>query len=265
MNSTHIRNLFDLSGRVAMVTGTGGYLGHAMASALAELGASVVATSRDLTRAASAADALPRVGSGAAHFGVALNHLDTADIQRAFSEIERRAGRVDILVNNAHDRITRDWRDVSPEDFSRDLANCTAFFMLARLVRNHAVAAGRPASIINVGSMYGVVGSYPAVYEGIGPASPASYHATKGAVVHLTRHLAVYWARDRVRVNCLCPGAFPFPDADPQLVQRLNDRIPLGRVGEAWEVKGAAAFLASDASSYVTGQVLLVDGGWTAW
>lgn len=264
MRNPSVRDLFDLSGRVAVVTGAGGYLGGAIASALAELGASVVATSRDAAKARAAADALPRVGD-AVHRGVAMNHLDPADVQRAFAEVERAAGRVDVLVNNAHDRVTRDWHDVSPEEFAKDLANCTAFFTLARLVRNHAAAADRPASIINVGSMYGLVGSYPPVYEGICAASPASYHATKGAVVHLTRHLAVYWAKDRVRVNCLCPGAFPFPDADPRLIGRLNDRIPLGRIGQAWEVKGAAAFLASDAGSYVTGQMMVVDGGWTAW
>lgn len=263
--STHMSRLFDLTGRTALVTGGAGYLGRAIAEAMAELGASVVLTSRDAPRASAAVAALESKGA-ARHVGVALDHRDPPGLDRAFAgAIDAAGGRIDILVNNAHDRTTDDWRSVTPADFSRDLENCTACFTLARLMHDHAVAQRRPASIVMLGSMYGVVGSYPPVYEGIGPASPVSYHATKGAIVQLTRHLAVYWAKDGVRVNCLCPGPFPFPDANPLLIERLNQRVPMGRVGQSWEIKGAAAFLASDASSYMTGQVLLIDGGWTAW
>jgi len=262
--SRTIQQLMDLSGKVALVTGGSGYLGMAIAHAMAELGARVILTSRDADRARSAAATLPQVEYGP-HGGVAMNQLDIASVRRAFDEAITIGGRVDILFNNAHERTVEDWRNVSEEDFSRDLRNCTAFFSLARLMRDHVVTRGARASIVNVGSMYGMVGSYPQVYEGITAASPVSYHATKGAVVQLTRHLAVYWAKDGVRVNCLCPGPFPYPTADARMIARLNEKVPMGRVGEAWEVKGVAAFLASDASSYVTGQILLVDGGWTAW
>jgi len=226
--------------------------------------ATVVLTSRDEARAQAAADKLPRVGA-AKHYGAALNQIALNDVPDRFAAAVNRAGMIDILVNNAHERTIDDWKTVTPEDFSRDLNNCAAFFLLARLFREHVVARKASGSVINVGSMYGLVGSYPPVYEGIMAASPVSYHATKGAVVHLTRHLAVYWAKDAVRVNCLCPGPFPFPDGNPEMIRRLSDRVPMGRIGQAWEVKGAAAFLASNASSYVTGQMLVVDGGWTAW
>src|SRR5450759_4870745 len=113
--------------------------------------------------------------------------------------------------------------------------------------------------------MYGQVASYPDVYECISPASPVAYHTLKGGIIQLTRHLAVYWARDGVRVNCLSPGPFPAPDAAAKLVQRLKSKSPLGRIGQPFEIKGAMAFLASDASSYMTGHNLVVDGGWTAW
>jgi len=262
--SKHINRIFDLSGRTALVTGGSGYLGTAIAESLAELGASVVLTSRDETKAQVAAEKLPRVGA-ARHCGVALNQIELDTIPARFSTAVQRAGKIDILVNNAHERTIDDWKTVTPEHFSGDLNNCTAFFLLSRLFREHIVSRKSAGSVINVGSMYGLVGSYPLVYEGIMSASPVSYHATKGAVVHLTRHLAVYWAKDGVRVNCLCPGPFPFPDGNPEMIRRLNDRVPMGRIGQAWEVKGAAAFLASDASSYVTGQMLVVDGGWTAW
>jgi NAD(P)-dependent dehydrogenase (short-subunit alcohol dehydrogenase family) len=116
-----------------------------------------------------------------------------------------------------------------------------------------------------LGSMYGVVGSYPDAYAGVCAASPVGYHALKGGIVHMTRHLAVYWARDRVRVNCLSPGPFPSEKAPAQMVERLCEKSPMGRMGRPEELKGALVFLSSDASSYITGQNLLVDGGWTAW
>jgi gluconate 5-dehydrogenase len=259
-----IQQLFDLAGRVAVVTGASGYLGGALARALAEAGARVVVGSRDRQRGEAVAAALGGKAAGH-HLAVALDHMDESSVEAAVADIRARAGRIDVLVDNGHEVLGADWRSVTPEQFTRQLANATGYFSLARHVRDAAVAQNLPASIILIGSMYGVVGSYPHVYEGVGPASPAAYHALKGAVVHLTRHLAVYWAQDGVRVNCLSPGPFPAPAAGADLVSRLEQKSPLGRMGRPHELKGAVVFLASDASSYVTGQNLLVDGGWTAW
>jgi NAD(P)-dependent dehydrogenase (short-subunit alcohol dehydrogenase family) len=113
--------------------------------------------------------------------------------------------------------------------------------------------------------MYGVVGSYPDAYEGVCAASPVHYHTLKGGIVHLTRHLAVYWAKDNVRVNCLSPGPFPSEKAPQEMVERLCTKSPMGRMGTPEELNGALLLFASDAGSYITGQNLLVDGGWTAW
>ena len=133
------------------------------------------------------------------------------------------------------------------------------------LVRDAAVQRSAPASIILLGSMYGVVGSYPEVYEDVSIANPVAYQTLKGGIIQMARHLAVYWAKDGVRVNCLSPGPFPGPQAPDELVERLKAKSPLGRMGTPTELKGAVVFLASDASSYITGHNLLVDGGWTAW
>jgi gluconate 5-dehydrogenase len=259
-----VHELFDLAGRVALVTGGTGHLGSAMCRALAEAGAAVVVGSRDAGRAAAAAAALPRPG-GAAHHGVALDHMDPAALARGFADAVAAAGRVDVLVNNGHEAQPADWTTVTAEQFTRQLANATGYFLLARLLRAHAVERGTAASVILLGSMYGQVASYPDAYEGVCPASPVAYHALKGGVVHMTRHLAAYWAADGVRVNCLSPGPFPADKVPAALVERLAAKLPMGRMGRPHELKGAVVFLASDASSFMTGQNLTVDGGWTAW
>jgi gluconate 5-dehydrogenase len=260
-----VQQLFDLTGKVALLTGGMGHLGSAMARALAEAGATVVLTSRDSARARAGAAALPQVGA-ARHHGIALDQMDPGALQRGFDDALSAAGHIDVLVNNGHEGLPpNDWTDVTPEQFTRQLANATGYFLLARLVRNHAVARQAPASIILLGSMYGQVGSYPDAYEGICAASPVAYHTLKGGLIHMTRHLAVYWARDNVRVNCLSPGPFPSEKAPAAMVQRLCSKSPMHRMGRPSELKGAIVFLASHASSYMTGQNLTIDGGWTAW
>ena len=259
-----ISQLFDLRGRVSIVTGAGGYLGRALASALAEAGSRVIVTSRDAKRAAAVAASLP-APQRVQHLGLALDHTDAYSIDHCIRQALDAAGQIDVLVNNGHDKTSADWTEVSAEEFNRQLANATGYFLLARHVRNDAVRRGASASIIMLGSMYGLVGSYPDAYDGICSASPVAYHALKGGILQLTRHLAVYWAKDNVRVNSLSPGPFPADEASPQLVERLKSKSPLGRMGRPHELKGAVLLLASDAGSYITGHNLVVDGGWTAW
>jgi NAD(P)-dependent dehydrogenase (short-subunit alcohol dehydrogenase family) len=259
-----VLSLFNLSGRVAMVTGAGGHLGSAISRALAEAGARVIVTSRDARRAASIAAELPDADR-VRHVGVELDQTDFVSVDRCIASGLEAAGQIDVLVNNAHEPLSDDWESVNAEEFQRHLANLTGYFLLARHVRNEAVKHKRPATIIMIGSMYGVVGSYPNAYEGLVAASPAAYHALKGGIVQLTRHLAVYWARDAIRVNCLSPGPFPSAAASPQMVERLKAKSPMGRMGDPSELKGAVLLLASNAGSYITGQNLIVDGGWTAW
>ena len=155
--------------------------------------------------------------------------------------------------------------NVTADAFNADLQNATGYFLLARLLRDHVVERKVAGSVVMIGSMYGVVGSYPDAYDGVCVASPVQYHALKGGIVHMTRHLAVYWAKDNMRVNCLSPGPFPAAAAPPEMVERLKTKSPMQRMGVPEELSGALLLLASDAGSYITGQNLLVDGGWTAW
>lgn len=259
-----VAKLFNLSGRTALVTGATGYLGTALSAALAEAGASVVISSRDSLRAAETAAALPATGN-ARHHGVRLDYTDEASILQGFGEAVEAAGQIDILVNNGYELTPGDLTNITGENFTRQLMNATGCFLLARCLRDHVVSRNAPGSIIMLGSMYGLVGSYPDAYQGICNASSVAYHALKGGVLQMTRHLAVYWAQDGVRVNALSPGPFPSPKAPRQMVERLQAKSPMHRMGRPEELKGAVVFLASDASSYVTGHNLVVDGGWTAW
>jgi gluconate 5-dehydrogenase len=259
-----VHELFDLSGKVAMVTGGTGHLGSAMSRALAEAGASVVLTSRHRARAQSVAGTLPAAAT-ARHHGIALDQMDPHSIERGFQEAIELAGQIDVLVNNGHEALPNDWTTVTAEQFSRHLTNATGYFLLARFTHDEALRRAAPASIIQLGSMYGLVASYPDAYEGICAASPVAYHTLKGGIIHMTRHLAAYWAADQVRVNCLSPGPFPSEKAPKAMIESLCTKLPMKRMGLPFELKGAIVFLASDASSFMTGQNLVIDGGWTAW
>lgn len=259
-----IQQLFDLTGRVALVSGASGHLGGSLARALAEAGATIVVSSRNADRAKSVAVTLP-AADGVTHHGVELDQTDELSLHRGFDAALAAAGQIDILINNGHSGDAHDLTNVDAEHFNKQLENATAYFLLARRLRDHVVERKACGSIVMLGSMYGVVGSYPDAYEDVCPASPVHYHALKGGIIHMTRHLAAYWARDNVRVNCLSPGPFPGEKAPAEMVERLCTKTPSGRMGLPHELKGSVLLLASDAGSYITGQNLLVDGGWTAW
>ncbi len=263
MNEKTVEKLFDLKGKICLITGASGYLGGAMARALAEAGGRVVVTSRELDRAEEVARRLPdpnRVN----HLGVVLDHMDFDKLPKCFKKICEQTGCIDVLVNNGHEHCPNDWTDISGEQFTRVLANATGYFLLSRLVHQQAVDSGQTASIIMLGSMYGQVSSYPDAYRDLAPASSVAYHTLKGGVLQLTRHLAAYWAEDSVRVNSLSPGPFPAESANQDIVERLKEYSPMRRMGHPNELKGAVIFLASEASSYMTGQNLVIDGGWTS-
>jgi NAD(P)-dependent dehydrogenase (short-subunit alcohol dehydrogenase family) len=179
------------------------------------------------------------------------------------AETLTRFGRLDILVNNAGTATAGPPQDLSLADWQRVIeVNLTGVFLCAREAAKAMIAAGAGGHIINIASILGAVASQPV------PA--AAYSASKGAVVNLTRDLAVHWAPDGILVNAIGPAYFPSEMTEPFLAQpdmlrEIERRTPLGRVGRPEELKGAVVFLASDASSYITGQTLYVDGGWTAW
>ena len=200
-----VHDLMDLSGKVAIVTGAAGWLGSAMSRSLAEAGARLVVTSRRAAQAEAFAASLP----GEGHLGLAFSQGDTDSIPGFVAEVIERMGKIDILVNNAYGGPPADIDTATADDFDQAYhIGVTAYFLLARDVALHLRGRGAGGSIINIGSMYGVVASYPEAYEGLGINSPPNYHGLKGGLVHLTRHLAAYWARDKYTGQLHQPGSF---------------------------------------------------------
>ncbi|WP_447646932.1 SDR family NAD(P)-dependent oxidoreductase [Nocardioides zeae] len=248
-------DLFDLTGRVAVVTGASSGLGAGFARTLAEAGATVYAAARRLERLEELAWETPRIVPVRCDVTVAADRA--ALVERVVAD----AGRIDVLVNNAGRAGPPDATDDTPEVFDSVLGlNLTAGFHLAVAVVG-AVPEGTPLSVVNIGSVIGLVST--------APVGGASYAASKAAVTGLSRELAGQWGRRGVRVNTLVPGWFDTEMTDGLFTNEASARwvrrgTMLGRGGREGEVDGALLFLASDASSYVTGQCLVVDGGWTA-
>ncbi len=237
MSEPTIAKLFDLTGKTALITGGSGYLGRSLSRAMAEAGASVIIASRDLERAKQVVHELPTPG-GSVHCAVVIDQLDEDSIQSGFDAALSIAGKVDLLVNNGQQGHALDLTNVTAEAFSSDLKNVTGYFLLARCLRDHLVSRETHGAIVMIGSMYGVVGSYPEAYEGICTASPVQYHALKGGIIHMTRHLAVYWAKDNLRVNCLSPGPFPSEKAPRDMVEHSKPKAPWAAWANPMNSKG---------------------------
>jgi len=254
--------MFRLNGRVAFVSAAPGHLGGAMTRALCAAGAHVIVNARDDVKLAHFEGALRNEG-----FSVERAAFDVADAATASAFFASR-DRVDILVNNAIHMEGRSFDAVQPSDFAATYASSvTAAFDMVRAARPALKASGR-ASVINISSMYGLVSPDRRLYASPEGQSPFHYGPAKAALIQLSRHLAAELGPENIRVNALVPGPFPRPEVqenEPDFAARLAGRTMLGRLGRAHEIAGPLLFLASDASSFMTGQALTVDGGWTAW
>ena len=254
----HVRELYDLSGKTAIVSGGGSGIGRQMAEALAELGANLVLCARKVERCEQAAAELADLGIEA--IGVRCDVRDPRQVQSVVEETVARFGRVDILLNNAGATWGAPAEDVPLEGWQKVVdVNLNGTFYFSQAVGRHMIERGEGGVIVSTASVAGL----RAGMEGIGT---SGYHATKAAVIMLTRSLAGEWAKHKIRVNAIAPGWFP-SDMSKWVLENLGDEmrgtIPMHRFGGPDELKGVIAFLASDASSYVTGQTIAVDGGQT--
>jgi NAD(P)-dependent dehydrogenase (short-subunit alcohol dehydrogenase family) len=255
----NVKQLFDLTGRVAIVSGGSMGLGLQMAEGLAEMGANLVLCARKKERCEEAAESLRSLGVEV--LALACDVKDKAATQQVVEETLAKFGRVDVLVNNAGVSWGAPVEDMTLEQWDKVLStNLTGTFLFCQAV-GKAMAAQGAGKIINIASVAGLGGA-SAELQAIG------YHASKGGVIAFTKDLACKWAPRNIQVNAIAPGWFPTHMSGWIIEHRkesLLEKIPLGRFGSDHDLKGAAVFLASDASAYVTGHVLVVDGGQTAW
>jgi NAD(P)-dependent dehydrogenase (short-subunit alcohol dehydrogenase family) len=255
-----VLDLFDLTGKTAIVTGGATGIGRQMAGALADLGASLVLCGRNEERCADVAEELSAV-YGRRCLGLRCDVTDPDEVEAMAAATMGAYGRIDILVNNAgtawggpaETTPLRGWQKVVD-------VNLTGVFLCAQAV-GRVMIAQRSGKIVNIASITGLRGEPPEVLDAI------AYSSTKGAVIAFTRDLAWKWARHGIGVNAIAPGWFPSDLSRPVLEragERLTDGIPMGRLGGDGDLRGAVAYLASAASDYVTGHTLVVDGGASA-
>ena len=249
---------FELTGKVAVVTGGNGGIGLGIAMGLAGAGANIVVAARSVEKTAQALEDIRALGVEA--HGITVDVTQEPAIQRMVTNTIDHMGRLDILVNNSGIAVRAQPQDLTAAQWDSVVdVNLRAAFLASKEVYSHMVSAGG-GKVVNVGSMYSLFGSDWG----------APYAASKAGLVQLTKSLAVAWAKDNIQVNAVLPGWFVtdltrgIPDADPNRYDNINRRIPTGRWGEPSELGGAAVFLASAASDYVTGAALIVDGGYSS-
>ena len=257
-----ILDKFSLKGRIALVSGgAGAMFGSSISEGLAEAGATVISASRSLERNQGFAERMK--GEGHDVHAMQLDITDLGSIEALGTGVMERFGRLDVLVNSAvvargggFDEQTPDYWDYSAQ------GNMVGLFAMCKAFVPAMVEQGR-GSIINISSIYGVVANDPSLYEGTDMKQPPDYTFVKAGMINFTRYLANYFGKKGVRANCICPGGYATGEYPGPFLENYTRRCPVGRLLENEDIKGAAVFLASDASEYVTGISLMVDGGWT--
>lgn len=262
-----LNSLGNMADRVALITGGAGHLGYAMGEALAEAGACVAVLDMSQDKADIVAEKLMS-DFGGEHFGVSIDLGSKEQIESVPDVLEKTCGQLDVLVNCAAlvgDSSLKGWAEPFEEQdvFTWEKAlevNLTGAFYLIQKCQK-LLEKSNAASIINISSIYGVSGQKMSMYEGMGYLTPAAYAASKGGLVQLTRYLATVLA-PKIRVNCISPGGIE-RNQDKKFLERYVKLTPLARMGWEEDFKGGVHYLASDLSKYVTGQNIVIDGGWS--
>lgn len=264
-----MNNLFDLTGKVALITGGAGLLASEHAIALAEYGAKIIISDLNLVVCEEKAAKLRKDG-----FEVEALLLDVTSKENWSSLVEQivnKYGRIDILVNNAGftnqsktSSFDKSFENFPLEDWNAIMnVNLTGTFLGCQVVGSQMLKQQK-GSIINIASLYGVVSPNHKMYPGTGISQPVAYSVSKHGVVSLTKYLATLWAEKGIRVNSLTPGGI-WNGHDGLFLERFKNLNPIGRMSDKSELRGGIVYLASEASSHVIGHNLIIDGGWTAW
>lgn len=275
MSKPYYMKLFDLTGKSAIVTGAIGFLGKQFCAVLAEYGANIIVVDLDSKKVdAFAKELMEQYGIKAK--GIAADVSNPKMVQEMVNEAVEDFGEINILLNNAATKTSNINDFYTPfEEFTLEAwreimaVNIDGMFLVAQAVGKQMLKQEKGGSIIQVSSIYGLLGPDKRIYKGsqfMGKeiSSPAVYSASKAAVIGLSNYLATYWGDKQIRVNTLTPGGIE-SGQNNQFVKNYSDRVPLGRMGEPNDLIGAVIYLASDAAKYVTGQNLIIDGGLSAW
>lgn len=268
-DSPSLNELFSLDGKLALITGGAGYLGTAMSEALIEAGAHLAIASRDQKKCQRLAEKLNEEEGKERALGFQLDIREKSTINHCLDQIENMFGdSIDILINNAAQATTGKLEEIKREEWLSGVeSTLNGVFNVTKQTLPYLKEGDSEAVIVNIASMYGMVAPDFSIYGNTDFDNPPSYGASKAGVIQFTRYAASELAKYNIRVNSISPG--PFPNEEVQkhedFIKRLESKNMLHRIGSPHELKGAIVFLASPASSYVTGHNLVVDGGWTAW
>ena len=258
-----VNDLLNLEGQVALVTGGAGRVGRQLCLALCQAGATVIVASRDSGRRGDLSRELQDAGHRA--FDVELDVTSEESAMDALAAVMDKAGRLDTLVNNAGIGTNIMVEDLSVEEFDRIMkVNVTGVFICSKVFSGPILRARRGGSIINISSIYGVVAADQRIYGDSKRNSSLPYAASKAAIIQMTRYLAVYWAGQGIRVNAISPGGV-FNNQEQEFIDAYCSRVPLAKMVGSHDLMGAVVYLASEASAIMTGQNLILDGGWTIW
>ncbi|MEF8847732.1 MAG: oxidoreductase [Candidatus Thermoplasmatota archaeon] len=256
---------FELDGKVSVVTGGAGLIGKELVLALAEAGSTVIIADTNKKKGRDLEEKLSKEGLSVVYHQLDITSEKSIDDLIDFCNDEYRT--IDVWINSAYPH-TSDWgkkfEKIKYESWKRNVdMHMNGYFLCCQKTAEYMKKKERGV-IINFGSIYGVVGPKFFIYGDAGMTSPAAYSAIKGGIINFTRYLATYYAPHNIRVNAICPGGV-YNNQDEQFVKKYSKNTPLGRMAKPEEIAGPTLFLASDAASYITGQVLMVDGGWTTW
>ena len=258
--------LFSLDDKISIVTGGAGYLGAGISKALAGFGSKVILVGRtEQTLEKFISQNSSVFPNKIEYFKCDVTHED--EFQNVVERVTSKYGKIDILVNNAYGKQNEKFEELTKELWYQALENTLTHYFTCIKAVSPFMLNRQKGSIINIASLYSFLGTDQRIFKPIGKKSPIHYSVAKGGILQMTRYLAMLWADKGLRVNAISPGHFP-PKRGPEkpdYMHELTTRIPLGRIGNPNDLAGVAVLLASDASSYITGQNFVIDGGWSVW